>query len=100
MAQDDTNRGVYYKYEVRRLNDPAGKHANCTFFVLDLNHDEFAVPALRAYARACRKKFPALAKDLLVWYRYKNPRTKSGFVPQWVVRLHDEAARVAERGAQ
>jgi len=60
----DETKGIYRKYEVTRLNDPVGKHKNCNYFVLDLIHDEFALPALKAYAKACKKKYPQLAKDL------------------------------------
>ena len=63
MATDE-QRGVYRKYRVERLHDPTGKHAGCNYFVLDLDHDEFAIPALRAYAKSCREKFPQLAKDI------------------------------------
>lgn len=61
---DDKDKGLYGKYEVKRRNDPTGKHDNCDFFVLDLVHDEFAAPALKAYADACREEYPALAADL------------------------------------
>lgn len=60
----DRERGWYQKYEVKRLNDPSGKHQDCEFFVLDLEHDRFADVALRAYADACEKEFPALAADI------------------------------------
>ena len=60
----DEHRGIYEKYHVERLNDPEGKHAACNYFVLDLVHDKFAIPALRAYAKACERKFPQLAKDI------------------------------------
>ena len=60
----DETKGVYEKYRVERLNDEAGKHKQCNYFVLDLVHDEFAVPALRAYVKVCRKKYPKLAEDL------------------------------------
>lgn len=56
--------GVYRKYLVKRLRDRDGKHRRCEFFVLDLDHDEFAAAALMAYARACQEKFPELASDL------------------------------------
>lgn len=65
---DDTSRGIYRKYRVERTDGssaPGGKHEQCAYFVLDLEHDEFAVPALKAYARACRKGFPDLAADIL-----------------------------------
>lgn len=64
----DKSRGVYRKYKVTRTDGSSrkgGKHENCAYYVLDLEHDEFALPALRAYAKACKKQFPALAKDLL-----------------------------------
>lgn len=60
----DQEKGLYRKYNVERLNDPTGKHADCTYYVLDLNHDKFAVPALEAYAAACAEDYPTLAFDL------------------------------------
>ncbi len=59
--------GIHRKYDVKRTDgssEPGGKHAECAYFVLDLEHDEFAIPALRAYAKACRKVHPDLADDL------------------------------------
>ena len=56
--------GIYYKYIVRRVHDPEGKHDRCKYFVLDLTHDKFAAAAARAYADACESEFPALAQDL------------------------------------
>jgi hypothetical protein len=63
----DTKRGVYRKFRVTRTDGsskPGGKHAQCSYFVLDVDCDEFAIPALRAYAKACATKYPALAADL------------------------------------
>lgn len=60
----DTTRGIYRKYKVERVSDPTGKHKECAYFVLDLEHDAFAVPALRAYAKACAREFPELANDI------------------------------------
>jgi hypothetical protein len=58
-------RGVYEKFQIRRTDgDPTGKHKQCTYFVLDLDHDENALPALRAYAKSCKKNRPQLYKDL------------------------------------
>lgn len=59
--------GVYQKYVVTRTDGSSelgGKHHGCDYFVLDLTHDDFALPALIAYEKACRSKFPALADDL------------------------------------
>jgi hypothetical protein len=74
------SRGVYAKYRVERTDGrsaPGHKHANCSYFVLDLDHDEFAVAAVATYAKACAKKFPALAKDLKAWVAYRRKLVKS-----------------------
>lgn len=63
-AKPDEQRGIYRKYEVRRLGDEVGKHSGCEYFVLDLTHDKFSVPALIAYGNACASEFPMLAKDI------------------------------------
>lgn len=60
----DTDKGIYRKYRVQRLGDKLKKHRFCDYFVLDWTHDEFAIPAARAYADACESKFPELAADL------------------------------------
>jgi len=55
------------KYRVERTDGshvPGQKHARCEYFVLDLKHDRFAGPALRAYADACEAEYPLLARDL------------------------------------
>ena len=64
---DKKTTGLYKKFEVKRTDgtDARGmKHDGCEYFVLDLSHDIYAAPALRAYARACAEKYPALARDL------------------------------------
>jgi hypothetical protein len=71
----DPKRGLYNKFYVERedgSSEPGGKHAGCDYFVLDLDHDPFAAPALRAYADACETEYPLLARDL---------RTKLGESP-------------------
>ena len=63
----DVTRGLYAKFIVTRTDGTSAagaKHHGCEYFVLDLTHDEFAVKALRAYAKSCRRKFPLLAADL------------------------------------
>lgn len=62
-----TAPGIFQKYDVRRTDGssgPGGRHEHCAYFVLDLEHDEHAIPALRAYARSCAKSRPELARDL------------------------------------
>lgn len=64
---DDKNIGLYKKFEVKRTDGssgPGGKHEHCEYFVLDLTHDKYSLPALKAYADACRSEYPALARDL------------------------------------
>jgi hypothetical protein len=63
-ADADEARGLYEKWNVGRVSDPHNKHAACEHFVLDLTHDPFSVPALRAYADACERLYPKLAADL------------------------------------
>lgn len=60
---DDKERGLYEKYTVTRT-DGNPKHDGCKYFVLDLIHDEYALPAIAAYAMACRKIRPQLAAEL------------------------------------
>ena len=66
----DETQGLYRKFRVERLSDPAGKHAACTYFVIDERHDRFAGAALNAYADACQAEFPGLAHDL----RARHPK--------------------------
>jgi hypothetical protein len=63
----DANKGLYQKFNVSRTDGsdaPGGKHHGCSYFVLDITHDPFAINALAAYANACRDSLPLLAKDL------------------------------------
>lgn len=60
-------RGIYNKFSVRRTDGkdaPGLKHDGCAYFVLDVNHDPFALQALRAYAKACKTERPTLARDI------------------------------------
>jgi len=63
-GDSDQVRGLYRKYHVERLHDKTGKHRNCEYFVLDLDHDKHALAALRAYADSCEAEYPLLAADL------------------------------------
>jgi hypothetical protein len=63
----DPTRGLFHKFSVTRTDgssEPGGKHEGCNYFVLDIDHDEFAAAALKTYAQKCRKKYPLLAEDL------------------------------------
>jgi hypothetical protein len=60
----DSKKGLYPKFAVKRLTK-SKKHKGCRFFVLDLDHDQFAKEAMKAYAKACTKDYPLLATDLV-----------------------------------
>ena len=67
-------QGIFRKFEIRRVDGsdaPGGKHHGCRYFVLDMDHDPYAVAALAAYARACRDSHPALSGDLERWLAEK-----------------------------
>ena len=63
----DRTKGLYNKFVVYRTDGKSAhgaKHYGCEYFVLDVDHDKYAVPALRAYAEHCEAEYPALAADL------------------------------------
>ena len=60
----DQGKGLYKKFDVKRVSDPTGKYADCDYFVLDLKHDKHAPAALYAYAYDCEDDFPQLSKEL------------------------------------
>jgi len=71
-----TNKGIYRKFNVSRTDGrdaPGEKHHGCHYFVLDLDHDPFAVPAMKKYALACREKCPELADDIEGWVESQRP---------------------------
>jgi hypothetical protein len=60
-------RGVYEKFYIARYDgrdQQGGDREGAQYFVLDLDYDPFARAALFAYAKACKRKYPALARDL------------------------------------
>jgi hypothetical protein len=67
MDRAGYDTGLYSKFVVQRRDgssESGCKHEFCTYFILDWEHDPYAVPAARAYADACEAKYPALAEDL------------------------------------
>lgn len=63
----DRARGLYDKFIVTRTDGKSSsgqKHYGCQYVVLDMSHDPFAIPAVMAYAEACEREYPLLAKDL------------------------------------
>ena len=62
-----SKKGLYHKYNVTRTDgrDKNGeKHYGCAYFVLDLTHDEHAIPALQAYAASVKTENPQLAIEI------------------------------------
>lgn len=71
----DKTRGLYQKFSVLRVDGKhlsGGKHFGCQYFVLDLTHDEYSIPAILEYANKCREKYPLLADDLMKIYKDKT----------------------------
>ena len=67
MEKDDA-QGLYHKYTVERVNPEAqARHRTCSHFVLDLDCDPHALPAIMAYADSAVAEHPQLADDLR-WY--------------------------------
>lgn len=64
MSDPDKEKGLYKKFYVRRIDDALGKHEHCFKYVLDLEHDPFAIPALKSYIEACQEEYPLLATAL------------------------------------
>jgi hypothetical protein len=69
----DETRGLYKKFNVTRTDgssEPGCKHHNCDYFVLDMDHDEHARAAIKAYVQSLEdaEQYPGLAADLR--YRY------------------------------
>jgi hypothetical protein len=67
----DTEQGLFHKFEVTRTDgssEPGGKHQDCAYFVLDVDHDPCAKAALAAYADAVEATHPLLAADMRTIY--------------------------------
>ncbi len=67
MPSNPASLGLYAKFRVERTDGKSAsgeKHDGCEYFVLDITHDPYALPALEAYEKACRGKYPTLADDL------------------------------------
>ena len=73
-TMDDKKRGLYRRYRVDRLDDVLGKHNDCLFFVLDLDHDPHAIPAIIAYIESCEADYPVLAADLAIQVLKRLPK--------------------------
>lgn len=64
---DLSETGLHNKYKVTRADgssEAGGKHEHCSYFVLDLTHDNCSASALFAYAISCKDKNPGLSSQL------------------------------------
>lgn len=67
LSKPPDMRGIYEKFKVERIDGKqrkGEKHHGCQYFVLDIDHDPHALPAIRAYAESCSISHPNLANDL------------------------------------
>jgi hypothetical protein len=67
LLPDNRGPGLYRKFKVTRTDGShrvGGKHEGCEYFVLDVDHDKHAMPALAAYAESAADEYPQLAADL------------------------------------
>jgi hypothetical protein len=94
----DAARGWYRKYEVTRLNDAAGKHTDCEYFVLDLVHDAHAPAALRAYAESCATTHPQLSKELAQRFGLRTGEARPGVDQLDLAEAHIRAALAYTEG--
>lgn len=95
MNDTDKTRGLYDKYNVTRTDgssEPGGKHENCKYFVLDMDHDPIARFALTAYAMHAFHSYPILARDLVEVHSLIMPDQ----APAWFDVL-DELRRAVEK---
>lgn len=58
------DRGRYDKHKFRVIRNSTGKQVEEETFTLIPEHDAWARPALLAYARACERQAPSLARSL------------------------------------
>jgi hypothetical protein len=65
----DAELGLYQKFRVERCDGsslPGGRHHDCEYFVLDLDHDPHALGALQGYLASLKAagQYPKLQDDL------------------------------------
>lgn len=83
-------QGLLRKFDVRRTDGsdkPGGKHYGCEYFVLDVNHDPHAKPALAAYAKAVEATHPTLADDMRDRYELPAEQPRQTAAPAGVVKV-------------
>lgn len=69
---------------------PGQPHEGCRYYVLDLDHDRFALEAIEAYALACREHYHMLSFDLQQIARDMRARLAVG---TWPLQKIEPAAK-------
>ena len=59
----ESNRGLFNKYKIERIDGKPGRE-NCQYFVVDVCHDPYAHAAIRGYIDALPDEFAMLKADL------------------------------------
>lgn len=76
LTKPAEQQGLFRKFIVERVDGssgPGGKHEHCECFVLDVDHDPCARPALVAYAAAVEPTHPQLAASMRERYSLNAP---------------------------
>lgn len=94
------SEGLYQKYDVKKVDDPTGKHDDCKYFVLDPRHDKHARQALRSYAASVAADQPTLAHELHLWVDSEMLRDQARAARESALGGVEDAHNqtVAERG--
>lgn len=86
-------QGLFDKYRVSRTDGKdyrGSKHHGCDYFVIDMDHDPAAGPALITYAAAVVKTHPVLASELIKRFADVKPTTSAdGALFQLFVAIAD-----------
>ena len=94
------DQGLFRKFEVRRTDGsdgPGEQHEHCFYFVLDVDCDPHALPAIRAYAESCYLTHPNLARDLVDRIQGREPALPPaiGNLPEVVRQIQPNGLRDA-----
>lgn len=90
-------QGLVHKYHITRV-DQSEQHPDCEYFVMDLTHDPYSVPAMVIYALAAGVEYPQLKDDILARYNAALPPIRPTAL-EWVIELM-EPYRQYKQGLQ
>jgi len=98
---EEKSQGLIRKYRVEKVDDPQGKHEDCSYFVLDPKHDLKARSTLIHYAALARLDGEErLYLDLMNWVmqldsedRLKKTRAELNTLERIRSREHTQSLR-------